>query len=165
MPKSAATTAKTRVELISAANAGKFAIDKETADWIGGLDEAMYAKLVAVGLVPKRAEAEQTTLGGFIDALISERSDVKGSTAIVYGHTRRCLVKFFKADKPLSEITPGDADSWRRYLAREKPTGEKEPRGEGLSANTVRRRCAIVRRSKMSRPSLGSGSLTEWPRK
>ena len=59
---------------------------------------------------------------------------MKASTATVYGHTRRCLVEYFGADKPLVEITPGDADDWARWL-----------HGQGLAENTARRRCGIAK--------------------
>jgi integrase len=145
MPQKAAEAIKTKIEAIVAAQIAGISIDKETAEWIGGRDAKLYGKLATVGLVPMRAEVERATLGAFIDGFISDRSDVKGTTATVYGHTRRCLVNFFGAGKPLAEITPGDADAWRRYLARPKPTGKTEPPGEGLSENTVKRRCGIAK--------------------
>ena len=63
----------------------------------------------------------------------------------VYGHTRRCLVEYFGPDKRLDKITQGDADDWRRHLARPKATDPSEIGGEGLADNTVRRRCAIAK--------------------
>jgi integrase len=63
----------------------------------------------------------------------------------VYGHTRRCLVEYFGAVKPLTEITPADADDWRRWLGLAKNEKRPERGGQGLSDNTVRRRCGIAR--------------------
>ncbi len=60
---------------------------------------------------------------------------MKESTAVVYGHTRRCLISFFGAEKPLKDITRGDADAWRIWLATH----------EGLADNTVRRRSGIAK--------------------
>jgi integrase len=60
---------------------------------------------------------------------------VNGSTATVYGHTRRCLVEYLGADRPLQEITAGDADAWRLWLIEH----------EKLADNTVRRRCGIAK--------------------
>ena len=60
---------------------------------------------------------------------------MKGSTATVYGHTRRCLVEFFGAGKPLREIHTGDADRWRLWLIND----------QELADNTVRRRCGIAK--------------------
>ena len=92
----------------------------------------MLDKLAAVGLIPKR---EAATLGAFLDRYVAMRADVKGTTATVYGHTRRCLVEFFGADKPLREITRGDAEAWRINLI------DKEK----LADNTVRRRSGIAK--------------------
>ena len=64
----------------------------------------------------------------------SPHCDVKPGTAVVYGHSQRNLIAYFGMDKPLRDITPGDGDKWRLYLI-----------GEGLSDNTVRRRCGIAK--------------------
>ncbi len=85
------------------------------------------------GLVAERASAK---LGAFIDGHIAERHDVKSGTATFYGHTRRNLLDLFGADKPLREITPGNADQWRLYLL-----------SLGLAENTVRRRCGMAKQS------------------
>jgi integrase len=74
-------------------------------------------------------------LGPFLDAYIAARSDAKPSTKLVWGHTRRCLVEYIGAEKPLREITPGDADAWRLWLAEH----------EKLAQNTVNRRCGIAK--------------------
>jgi len=59
---------------------------------------------------------------------------MKQSTRTVYNHTRRCLLEFFGSEKPLKEITPGDADDWRLNLI-----------SQELAENTVRRRCGIAK--------------------
>ena len=79
----------------------------------------MYDKLAAVGLVPPREpkpEAEPAALGAFLDQYIADRTDVKARTRINLDQARRNLVRFFGADKPLGEITPGDADEFRLDL-------------------------------------------------
>ncbi len=145
LPMKATQTIKTKIEALLAAQLARVSIDADVAEWLGKIDAKLYDKLEAVGLVPKRALAEQATLAAFVDSFIADRSDVKGTTAIVYGHTRRCLVNYFGADKPLAEITPGDADAWRRYLARPKPSEANQAVGEGLADNTVKRRCGIAK--------------------
>ena len=114
-----------------------------TAEWVGGLNDRMHAKLAKAGLVTERAKTaaiEAAKLGPFLDAYIESRDDVKDTTATVYGHTRRCLINLFGADKPMASVTKGDAIDFRRYLGR-----PKAKKGEGLSENTVRRRCAIAK--------------------
>ena len=103
---------------------------------------------------------EKTFLGAFLDAYIDGRSDVKGSTETVYGHTKRCLIKYFKAEKPIAEITPGDADEWRRWLALAKGKGRADG-GQGLAENTVRRRCGIAKQ--FFRAAVRKKLITENP--
>ncbi|MCA9261315.1 MAG: site-specific integrase, partial [Planctomycetales bacterium] len=70
-----------------------------------------------------------------MDDYISRRTDVKEATRTIYGMTRRCLVGFFGANKQMGDVTAGDADDFRRYLADK----------ESLSENTIRRRCGIAK--------------------
>ena len=60
---------------------------------------------------------------------------MKGSTGVVYRHTSRCLVEKFGAETALQDITQGDVDEWRLWLADH----------EKLADNTVRRRCGIAK--------------------
>ncbi|MHC4618383.1 MAG: tyrosine-type recombinase/integrase [Planctomycetota bacterium] len=123
---------KPKIEQLVLASTGiTGVVDDETAKWMTGLDEVIYGKLAAVGLVAERHSAK---LGAFIDAYIRERKDVKSGTATFYGHTRRNLIDFFGGNKLLREVTPGDADQWRLYLI-----------GQGLAENTVRRRCGMAK--------------------
>jgi hypothetical protein len=127
-----AEAVKVKVEQLVMASTGiTGVIDDETAKWLTGLGEIMYDKLAALGLVAERHSAK---LGDFVTAYIQERNDVKSGTATFYGHTRRNLTDFLGEDKPLREITPGDADQWRLYLL-----------GQGLAENTVRRCCGMAK--------------------
>lgn len=145
-PKKTIETIKTWVESLNVASITKTSINPEVAAWLVGLSDIWYEKLVAHGLAPKRATAAMVRLAAFIDSYIAGRSDVKGDTAVVYGHTRRCLVEFFGTECKLNEITPGDADEWRRWLARPKAKGQRgREGGQALADNTVRRRCAIAK--------------------
>lgn len=122
---------KVRVEQLNAANIARHAPDPETSAWVAQLDQALSEKLAAVGLMPRR---KSSTLKGFIDSYFALRSSVKKSTQTVWGHTRRCLVEFFGADKPLRDLTAGCAEEWRADLIR-----------QGLAENTIRRRCGIAK--------------------
>ncbi len=126
---------KTKIEQLVSAQISGYAADDETQLWLGRLDSAMLDKLANAGLIPRQEQGHQATLKGFVDAYIAKRIDVKGSTATVYGHTRRNLIEFFGADMPLRDISPGDADEWRLYLIE-----------QGLAEDTtVRRRCGIAK--------------------
>lgn len=138
LTKKDATTIKTKVEALNSAAITKTSWDSETAEWIGKLDTVLYDKLAAVELVPPRVESAKTskaTLGPFLGAYIVGRTDVKPGTKLVYEQTRRNLIGYFGADKPLGEITAGDADDWRLWLADT----------EALAPNTIRKRCAIAK--------------------
>jgi integrase len=139
-----ARTIATRIEFLVAAKRNGTVPEPDTIGWLASIGDDFHTKLADHGLVAPRAKAANITLRAFLDGYIARRSDVKRGTAIVYGHTRRCLVKYFGPDKPLSEITVADAKDWRRWLAQSKNVVE-EKGGQGLSDNTVRRRCGIAR--------------------
>ncbi len=133
MSISQATKVKLAVENLAAAVATNQTPDPETLEWVNGFDAVLRAKLAKAGLIAGRKSA---LLGPFLDGYIASRqADTKPGTRLVYGHTRRNLIDFFGADKPLRAITEGDADAWRLDLVR-------RPR---LSDNTIRRRCGIAR--------------------
>ncbi len=91
-------------------------IDDEVSRWLAGLDDLMHARLAAVGLTKPRKSSGDLALGAFIDAYIAGRSDIKPNTRIGLGQARRNLVAFFGENKPLGDITEGDAEEYRRYL-------------------------------------------------
>jgi len=134
MPQRQADALKIKVEQLVAARISGYAANDETQLWLTRLDSAMLNKLAKVGLIPQHNQGQQATLQEFIDSYIAKRTDVKGATATVYGHTRRNLIEFFGVDMPLRDISPGDADEWRLYLIE-----------QGLAEDTtVRRRCGIA---------------------
>ncbi len=118
---------KTKVERLVSSTISGHATDDETTRWVAKLDSVMAEKLVAVNLILKR---ETATLKAFIDAYIVGRTDVKPRTTMLYRQTQANLIEFFGPDKPLRDITVGDADDWRLFLVKKLP-----------SDNTVRRRC------------------------
>ncbi len=78
-----------------------------------------------------------------LDDYIASRCDVKGTTATVYGHTRRNLIAFFGADKRIQEITYRDADKFRKWLATNKFPARKGCKATKILAkSTVDRRCS-----------------------
>ncbi len=134
-----ATVTKERVEALIEAIRSDSPPDKLTAKWVRQLDDHLHAKLAAARLVVPRDNPDEgptvPTLASFLDRYISSRTDVKPATAIVYGHTRRCLIDFFGATRPLDRISAGEAEDWRRWLADD----------QKLADNTVRRRCGIAK--------------------
>jgi integrase len=78
------------------------------------------------------------TLGAFLDEYF-DTLNVKASTATMYGHTRRCLIEFFGADKLLRDIEPADADKFCLWLrTNSKHAGE-------LADATINKRIGMAR--------------------
>lgn len=131
MSKRQAEAVKIRIEHLVATRISKSAPDDETSRWVAELDDVLYDRLAAVGLV---AERDSTTLGAFIDRYIESRTDVKPATNYKYENTRRKLVEFFGENRPLRDISPGDGEEWRLHLL-----------DEGLVENTVRKNTGIAK--------------------
>ena len=127
-----ALTVKGHVERFNAAIRTGNPLADDTIAWLEGVDALMIERLAAVGLIPKR---QSVKLGQFIDGYVTGRSDVEGSTAIVYGNVRRNLIEFFGENKLIREITTDDAEAWRINLITL----------EGLGENTIRKRSQIAR--------------------
>ncbi|MGA2799501.1 MAG: phage integrase SAM-like domain-containing protein, partial [Thermoguttaceae bacterium] len=118
MPMKTTQTVKTHIENLLAAQLGKHAIDRQTAEWLGDLNSVLYGRLEAVGLVPKResgpdGKPQGVTLAGFIKQYIDARPGMKPNTLKNYRQTERSLVEFFGTNRLLSEITAGDCDDWK----------------------------------------------------
>jgi len=126
-----AEAVKIKVEDLAAAALTGHAPRRETSVWLAGLDDGLRDRIAAAGLCQKRARA---LLGPFIDDYATGRTDVKKGTRVVFDRVRGYLVEYFGESKPIRDITPGDADAWRRNLLDRK-----------LSDNTVRRACGIAK--------------------
>ncbi|MGD9724572.1 MAG: tyrosine-type recombinase/integrase, partial [Pirellulales bacterium] len=107
--------------------------DRETADWLGGLNSKLHGKLAAVGLVPRRTDL---TLGSFLDSYRAERTDLKPSTRANHKQAADNLVACFGTGKPIRSISSDalDGDRFRRFLI-----------DLGLGENTIRKRCQIAK--------------------
>ncbi len=127
IPKRDAQTIKAKVEHLLAAKVSGCGWDNETARWVAELSDELADKLAKAGLIPVRGRA---TIGAFIEDYIRGRHDVKSSTVEHLRRAQRDLVDHFGTEKPLRDITPGDADGFRLFLL-----------GKGLAENTIRRRC------------------------
>lgn len=131
MSMRAAEAIKFRVEQLVTATITGHAVDDETARWVAERDDAMIAKLAAVGLVARR---QVVSLGDFVDQWIAGRADVKPSTRLVYGRVRAKLIAFFERDKLLRDVTQGDADNLWQWMIAEK-----------LAKNSARKYCGVAK--------------------
>lgn len=127
---------KIKVEQLNAASITGHAIDEETARWLADLEGVLADKLAAVELIAPRNAAK---LGSFLEGYLETRSDVKPLTKLKYETTRRYLLEFFGADRPLRSITAGCADEFRLMLVARK-VGD-----EAVSENTIRKHIAVAK--------------------
>ncbi len=143
-----------KLESLLEAKLSRRSLAPDVASWLGEIPDMLAKRLAAVGLIAPREKqkADATTLGEFIDAYLVSRTDIKPRTLINFMQVRRDLVARFGEDKPLRDVTPGDADEWRRWLSsRDKPLGE----------NTVRRHCG--RAKQLFRAALRKRLIAENP--
>ena len=122
MPMEAARQIKTKVEHLVGAKTSRCAWNAETALWVSELDTVLADKLAAVGLIPRRNAPESkranTHLGDFVKSYIAGReADAKPNTLSNLRQAERFLIQFLESEKLIREVTPGDADEYRRWLA------------------------------------------------
>jgi integrase len=133
-----AEAVKNHVEHLHNSKAGRYPVEHSTAQWLAEIDGTLADRLADLGLTGKRINPEDrdiVTLISFVDGYIAGRTDVKPRTKSIYGNTRRNLFTFFGPDKPLADVTPGDADRFRLHLLT----------GENLAENTARKRISVAR--------------------
>ena len=130
-----------RVEELHACKVTGTAFDRDLAGWLAEVDGPLREKLAAVDLLSTASAPRR--LGDFLDMYLKGRRDLKRSTLTALGHTRRCLLKFFGPDKLLRDITAGDAEAWRVWLASQ--ANVRDCGRDELSQNTVNRRCGVAK--------------------
>lgn len=147
-----AETVLLKIEHLVASTMTGHPLDAETAKWVADRDDTFADKLARVGLIPKREETHGR-LGEFIDSYINSRSDIKPRTRTSLLQVQLDLLRYFGRNKPIRDITPGDADEWRRWLLNDrKPT---------LGDNSVRRYAG--RAKQFFNAALRKRAITENP--
>ena len=111
--------------------------------WLAKLDRRKHAKLVGWGLAdPRPADAkpiEVATVGTWTRRFV-ERGSWKSGTVEQIEIAMGNLRTFFGADRPIADITPGDAEDYRRWLTTAAKAVPEGAPPEGLAHNTYRRR-------------------------
>ena len=136
-------------DLVSARDRG-ISLNEKTRMWLDEVRQGnvkLHGQLVKHGLIdePKGAGKAATgplTLTAHLVEYFGRRKDAKPGPRINWGHTRRNLEAFFGEEKPLVEVTIGDAKDFVRYLkteARENAYAEADDE-DGLSPATVHKR-------------------------
>lgn len=104
------------VERLASAKRFGVPVDYEAASWLMKIGNTLHERLDA-GLATPRHAIPAVTLAGIIDRFISRReSSVKAGTRLVWTQARRHLLAAFSADRPATNVTPADADDFRRKL-------------------------------------------------
>jgi len=159
--KSAAVLGVRIEQLITAAKFGS-SLETDVTAWVAKLSDDVAAKLTDFGLLKKR---EAATLGAFIEAYTTSRTDLKPRTHKMLKQGADDLLAFFGAEQPLREITRGDADEFRLKLLEakpQKPTNRKGVMdGRGLAESTAGRRCSVA--SQFFRAAVRKDIITKNP--
>ncbi|MGI9447742.1 MAG: tyrosine-type recombinase/integrase [Pirellulales bacterium] len=116
VPKRIAQTAKFHIEGLMAATIAGHSPEQETAQWLAGLDDVIYKRIVNVGLVASRPKQSKVLLGGFLNEYLESRTDIKLQTKRNLQQCIKKLNEFFGHGKPLFEIIEGDADAYLLWL-------------------------------------------------
>lgn len=117
-------------------------LGRDLAAWLRGIEPKLRDKLAAVDLCASR---EKATLRAFIDAYFERRTDAKQGTIVHWQTVRRRLCTFFGDQKPLADITSGDAKDFRLWLLTENRDAAGEITRRKLSDNTARRSCGVAK--------------------
>ena len=132
---------------------GKHAIDGDTAAWVGSLDDKMYGKLAAVGLLPRREPAPLATVGGFLVEYVARRVDVKPATKEVWSQVTRNLLECYGQQRDLRTIDETAAEDFKLFLLKTK-----------LASTTVAKRLQFARqffRAAVKRKLIASNPFAE----
>src|SRR6056297_402049 len=139
--------------------------DHDVAQWLAGLPEKLHKKLVKKGIAAPRKTAEPEvpsksapTLKAWTDEYIRNHPGADG-TIEQLEITARGLCKKFGADRRIDDITPGDAEDFRKWL--QSKGNERKKYKTGLAHNTVRRR--IGRSKEMFRAAVKRRLIDENP--
>ena len=110
--KAIANTVADRLESLRTARRYGMPIDAAVAAWVGSLGDDLHERVAATGLIPSR---RSVNCRQFLDRFstgekspLTLRNDRQAITA---------ALEFLPHDKPISEVTPADAEALRQYMA------------------------------------------------
>ena len=113
-----AQSIRLRIESLIASKASGQPLDRETAAWLGEIDDLLHRKLAQTGLVQPRGEdAQAVTLAQLVDGYIGRRSNLKPNTLRNYLTTKRLLIEFFGPSRVVAAVHAGHARDYREWLA------------------------------------------------
>ncbi len=115
-PKDYARTAKMAIGHLVIAKRHGSVPHPDAVRWLGGIDDVLYARVVAHGLCQPRAGAAVVSLGSLLDRFDAAVT-VKAGTRTTYLQALGMLRAHFGDGIPIDSITPAHADEWRKAIA------------------------------------------------
>jgi integrase len=112
----AAQSIRVKIEAVLASKASGQPLDHETASWLGRIDRKLHGRLVSLGLVNARDEAQTAALSDVVARYIRGRSKIKPNTLRNYETTKRLLEEHFGKDRLVGSIHAGSARDYREWL-------------------------------------------------
>ena len=131
--KAVALEVKRHVEHLLAHRRHGLPLPGSTAEWVNGMTGRLRQRLAVCGLADAAPSAP--TLGAWLARYIEGRGDVADNTRLKYQAAEKELLRYFKSDKPLDTINPGDGEDFNIWLRTKR----------GLSEGTARRRVGICK--------------------
>ena len=98
----------TNIEAPMVAKRSGTSIEPHIADWHTLIDDDLHDRIAAAGLAKQRAHQNVTVEGLLM--VIFDTMNVKTSTVAAYAQARMSLEQFFGPHRPVSGITPSDAE-------------------------------------------------------
>ncbi len=155
-----ANSIKSKIELIISAVSGNTSIASEATQWLTRISDTLHDRIARTGLIEARHSNNVHTLGELVEKCVEAAQHKKPATVIKIKQAGENLKRYFKANKSIEHISPGDAELWRIWLKdhgniregkKRKVKGrlskavKQQPRRTSLSENTVRRRSGLAK--------------------
>jgi integrase len=109
----------THVRALESAALSNTSLDASVIAWLRGISPRLHKRIAANKLCDPRGKATPNTLQAVIDAFVARRSDVKPQTKLVWQQAKNHLTRIVGAGRDIAEITPADADDFRRTMRAE----------------------------------------------
>lgn len=108
-----------RIDSILGARLSNQPIERNDAEWLGGIGDDLHARLASVGLVPPRVKPQRIELKAFLDGYLAERTDAKPSTRMNLSVCVNRLVRELGAATEIGSVTKDQAKAWAAKLRKD----------------------------------------------
>lgn len=145
-PKSDARTTRAAVGHLVIAKRHGSVPHPDAVRWLGGIDDVLYARVVAHGLCQPREGAAVVTLANLPDRFDAAAA-VKAGTRTTYLQALGMLREHFGESTPVDSITPAHADEWRKAIAEPVTVkgGDGKEATKRLAPATVAKRVRVAK--------------------